>query len=204
MAPDRTGEIPKIVSVDDHVIEPAHVFQRWLPARHREAGPRIERRGIAKTMFRGGSTFEFEFDDEAEAADIWFYEDLIFPLRRVIAAVGYPREEMTLRTVTYDQMRRGCFDPKARLEDMDANWVEASLCFPTFPRFCGQTFNEAKDRDLALACVRAYNDWMVEEWCGDSDGRLIPLDHRAPLGRRAGGGRGRTQRGARRPRRLLQ
>ena len=55
------------------------------------------------------------------------------------------------------------------------NYVEASLCFPTFPRFCGQTFTEAKDRELGLACVQAYNDWMVEEWCGDSDGRLIPL-----------------------------
>ena len=49
------------------------------------------------------------------------------------------------------------------------------MCFPTFPRFCGQTFLEAKDRELAHACVLAYNDWMVEEWCGDSDGRLIPL-----------------------------
>ena len=55
------------------------------------------------------------------------------------------------------------------------NWVDASLCFPTFPRFCGQTFLEAKDRELAHACVLAYNDWMVEEWCGDSDGHLIPL-----------------------------
>ena len=55
------------------------------------------------------------------------------------------------------------------------NWVEASLSFPTFPRFCGQTFLEAKDRELAHACVLAYNDWMVEEWCGDSGGRLIPL-----------------------------
>jgi predicted TIM-barrel fold metal-dependent hydrolase len=54
--------------------------------------------------------------------------------------------------------------------------VEASLCFPTFPRFCGQTFTEAtSDRALGLACVEAYNDWMVEEWCGDSGGRLIPL-----------------------------
>ena len=58
---------------------------------------------------------------------------------------------------------------------MDINWVEASLSFPTFPRFCGQTFLEAKDRELAEACVYAYNDWMVEEWCGDSGGRLIPL-----------------------------
>ncbi len=43
------------------------------------------------------------------------------------------------------------------------------------PRFCGQTFAEAKDRELALACVKAYNDFMIEEWCGDSNGALIPL-----------------------------
>jgi predicted TIM-barrel fold metal-dependent hydrolase len=72
-------------------------------------------------------------------------------------------------------MRPGCYEPKARLEDMDANWTEASLSFPTFPRFCGQTFSFAHDQDLGLACIRAYNDWMVEEWCGDSGGRLIPL-----------------------------
>nr|WP_311984689.1 amidohydrolase family protein [Parafrankia sp. CH37] len=46
---------------------------------------------------------------------------------------------------------------------------------PHFPRFCGQTFAEARDTDLALACVRAYNDWMIDEWCADSGGRLIPL-----------------------------
>ncbi len=42
------------------------------------------------------------------------------------------------------------------------------------PRFCGQTFLEADDKDLALACVKAYNDWMVEEWCGESGGRAHP------------------------------
>ena len=47
---------------------------------------------------------------------------------------------MTLSPITYDEMRPGCYDPKARLEDMDVDHVEASLCFPTFPRFCGQTF----------------------------------------------------------------
>ena len=61
---------------------------------------------------------------------------------------------MTLSPITYDEMRPGCYDPKARLEDMDVDHVEASLCFPTFPRFCGQTFAEAKDKDLALG-VRA-------------------------------------------------
>ncbi|CAM5499607.1 hypothetical protein SMICM304S_12094 [Streptomyces microflavus] len=32
-------ELPRIVSVDDHVIEPAHLFSTWLPAKYRERGP---------------------------------------------------------------------------------------------------------------------------------------------------------------------
>jgi predicted TIM-barrel fold metal-dependent hydrolase len=58
---------------------------------------------------------------------------------------------------------------------MEQNWIESSLCFPTFPRFCGQTFKEAKDKELADLCVKAYNDFMVDEWCAPSEGRLIPL-----------------------------
>ena len=108
-------------------------------------------------------------------ADCWVYEDLVYINKRHVAAVGFDRDDMTMSPITYDEMRPGCFDPKARIADMEMNWVEASLCFPSFPRFCGQTFLEAKDRELAEACVYAYNDWMVEEWCGDSGGRLIPL-----------------------------
>jgi predicted TIM-barrel fold metal-dependent hydrolase len=167
-------EIPKIVSVDDHVVEPEHLFRTWLPAKYREAGPRCETKRL-HVGFEGGSTYTTRFADDGTPGDVWFYEDLVVPLRRNIAAAGFERDEMGLEPITYDTMRRGCWDPKARLVDMDDNWVEASLCFPTFPRFCGQTFAEAKDKDLALACVRAYNDWMVEEWCGDSGGRLIPL-----------------------------
>jgi predicted TIM-barrel fold metal-dependent hydrolase len=50
------------------------------------------------------------------------------------------------------------------------------MAFPSsFVRFCGQRFMEAKDKELADLCVRAYNDWQVEEWCAGTDGRLIPL-----------------------------
>jgi predicted TIM-barrel fold metal-dependent hydrolase len=122
-----------------------------------------------------GGKYEITMDPDGPACDWWIYEDLKFPLKRHIAAVGFDRDDMTLSAITYDEMRKGCWDPKARIEDMESNWVEASLCFPTFPRFCGQTFAEAHDKEVALACVRAYNDFMVEEWCGDSDGRLIPL-----------------------------
>jgi predicted TIM-barrel fold metal-dependent hydrolase len=168
--------IPKIVSVDDHVVEPAHVWQQWLPASMRDRGPRIERRGVAGIKHVGGGHYEQVFDDDApQKADCWVYEDLVYIHKRHVAAVGYSRDEMTMTPMTYEEMRPGCYEPKARIDDMEVNHVEASLCFPTFPRFCGQTFTEAKDRELGLACVRAYNDWMVEEWCGDSGGRLIPL-----------------------------
>src|SRR5690606_13638690 len=91
------------------------------------------------------------------------------------ACAGYDQSEWWMGPISFEQMRPGCYDVKARLADMDANHIEASLCFPTYPRFCGQLFAEQPDRDLALACVKAYNDWMVEEWAGESGGRLIPL-----------------------------
>ena len=91
------------------------------------------------------------------------------------ACAGYDESEWWMGPIAFDQMREGCYDPKARLADMDLNHVQASLCFPTFPRFCGQVFAERRDKELALACVEAYNDWMVDEWAGDSDGRLVPL-----------------------------
>jgi len=178
-APDPTPtgqrrELPKIVSVDDHVIEPPDVWQNRLPAKYRDVGPRIERKRVKNLQFNG-TTYTFDLDPEGREADFWVYEDLIVPHRRIIAAVGYPKDEVTLTPITYDEMRPGCYDQAARLEDMDVNWVEASLSFPTFPRFCGQTFLEAKDRELAMLCVRAYNDWMIEEWSGGTGGRLVPL-----------------------------
>ena len=171
-------EIPLFVSVDDHVVEPPHLFERWLPEKYRNDpnAPRVERRGIASMTYTGGKPmYDIVWDDSQPKSDTWFYEDLVQPHKRHVAAVGFDRDDMTLSPITYDEMRPGCYDPKARLEDMDLDHVEASLCFPTMPRFCGQTFAEATDKDLALACVQAYNDWMVEEWCGDSGGRLIPL-----------------------------
>ncbi len=168
-------DFPKIVSVDDHVVEPPHVWERWLPAKQRDKGPRVERRGIGTMRHVGGGTYEQTFDPDGPQADCWVYEDLVYIHKRHVAAVGFDRDEMTMSPMTYDEMRPGCYDPKARVDDMELNWVEASLSFPSFPRFCGQTFLEAKDRELAEACVYAYNDWMVDEWCGDSGGRLIPL-----------------------------
>ena len=173
-----TPVIPKIISVDDHVVEPAHTWERWLPAKYRDKGPHIERHRIGGLVYKGGLNYEYDIDPadgSGDLCDIWIYEGGLYPHKRHVAAVGFARDDMTLTPITYDEMRRGCWDPKDRLEDMTLDHVDKSLAFPTFPRFCGQTFYEAKDREVALECVYAYNNWMVEEWCGDSGGRLLPL-----------------------------
>ena len=167
-------DFPRIISVDDHVIEPPGVWQDRLPEKFKDRGPRMVR-DTAEFTFLGGK-FDFRRGVEgAPACDWWLYDDLEYPTPRLSAAVGFDRDEVTLEPITLDEMRKGCWDVKARIEDMAMNHVDGSLCFPSFPRFCGQTFMERDDKELADLCVKAYNDWMIDEWCGTSDGFLLPL-----------------------------
>jgi len=168
------AELPKIISVDDHIVEPATTWTDRIPAKYHDVCPRIVRAPMGEITFVGGK-LTVKPGSEGNATDWWYYEDLKRPLLRVDSAVGVPRDEVTMKGITYEDMRPGSYSQKERLEDMDENHIEASLCFPTFPRFCGQTFTEAKDKELALLCVEAYNDYQVEEWCAGTGGRLIPL-----------------------------
>lgn len=167
--------IPKIVSVDDHVIEPPHVWEEYLPAKFKARAPRVERIPCSFMGYTGG-VFSAETGDEGMPCDWWRFEDKLIPRTRVESAVGYDRADVTVTPITFDDMLPGCYDPKARIADMDTGNIEVQLCFPSsFPRFCGQTFSEVDDRELGLACIEAYNNWLVDEWCGDSNGRLLPL-----------------------------
>ena len=152
-----TGErsLDWMVSVDDHVLEPPTVWQDRVPARYRDVAPRLV------TLDNG---------------EFWAYEDRLVPTGGLAACAGKPRETFfTPNAITYADMLPGCYDVKACVEDMDTGNILASLCFPSFPRFCGQIFHEAKDKELALLCVQAYNDWMIDEWCASAPGRFIPL-----------------------------
>jgi hypothetical protein len=71
-------------------------------------------------------------------------------------------------------MRKGCYDPAARIDDMNVNGVFGSVNFPTFPTFAGATFINDPG-ELSLLATRAYNDWHLEDWCGTYPGRMIPL-----------------------------
>jgi len=168
--------IPGIFSVDDHVVESPTIWSDRLPAKYAGVGPRVVREKVGTMEYIGG-VLEFGPAEEGRIADVWHYEDKWVPLYMTSAAVGYDITTAIEMPLTFDEIRKGCYDPAARIEDMDVSGVYASLCFPnnSLVRFCGQVFKEASDKDLALLCVRAYNDWMVDEWCAGSGGRLVPL-----------------------------
>jgi predicted TIM-barrel fold metal-dependent hydrolase len=144
-----------MVSVDDHAVEPPHVFEGRLPERYRDVAPRLVRK-----------------DD---GTDVWVYEGREIPNIGLNAVAGRPPEEYGMEPTSFDEIREGCYDIHARVRDMDANGVLGSMCFSSFPNLCGQLFARSKDKGAALAIVRAYNDWHVDEWCGTYPGRFIPL-----------------------------
>ena len=177
---ESTVDIPRIISVDDHVVEPPDLWTKRLPAKYQDKGPRVVR-DRARFSFAGG-VFGYEKGvADGEWCDWWLYDDLVYPFPKLSAAVGF--DDLDVTPTTFDEIRPGCWIQSERLADMDANHVDASICFPnTLPRFCGQTFyeqgvkREGGDPELARLCVGAYNDWMIDEWCaGDGKGRLIPL-----------------------------
>jgi predicted TIM-barrel fold metal-dependent hydrolase len=130
-----------------------------------------------KLEFSGGHYGFVRDAPDGDWCDLWCYEDLVLPTGLLHAAAGFSREEQRNVAAVYEDFRPGTYDKKARLADMDENHVDVALNYPnTFPRFAGQGFAERPDKDLALTCIRIYNDWMVDEWCGgDAKGRLVPL-----------------------------
>jgi predicted TIM-barrel fold metal-dependent hydrolase len=173
---EATMAIPRIISVDDHVVEHPRVWLDRLPAKYHDVAPRVVRRKIAGPALTRNPQLVAD-DADGRWGDVWFYEDIIFPLAGGLAQIGTVRDQgLSQSPVTYDEIERGCWDQAARLADMDRNHTEASLCFPTIPRFAGHFFLGRHDLDLALLCVQAFNDFMIDEWCaGNGYGRLIPL-----------------------------
>ncbi len=149
-----TPDLDWLISVDDHILEPPNVWQDRIPAKYRDDAPR---------MVAG--------DD----GEVWVYDGKRIPTSGLSAAAGRKKEEFSPKPLSYSDMRPGCYDSVARLADMDKAGILASMCFPSFPRFCGQIFLEASDKELALLCVQAYNDWILDEWCGSAPGRYIPM-----------------------------
>ena len=143
-----------LVSVDDHIAEPADMFDGHVPEKYREHAPRVV--------------------DEPNGAQQWYYGDIRGRNLGLNAVAGKPPELFNVNPNRYEDMRPGCYHVDERVRDMSAGGQLAGLNFPNWTGFSGQVLNQGPDRDVNLVMIKAYNDWHVDEWCGAYPERFIP------------------------------
>jgi predicted TIM-barrel fold metal-dependent hydrolase len=144
-----------MISVDDHVVEPPDMFEGHIPAKYADAAPKVVK--------------------QEDGSDVWTFGGAIIPNIGLNAVAGRPKEEYGIEPTAFDEIRPGCYNIHERIKDMSAGGILASMNFPSFPGFSGRLFAASEDKDLALAVLRAYNDWHIDEWAGTYPGRIIPM-----------------------------
>jgi predicted TIM-barrel fold metal-dependent hydrolase len=145
-----------IFSVDDHLMEPPDAFVGRMPKKFESRAPRV---------------IETE-----EGHEVWSIDGTPYFQVGFMAVAGRPKEDHRVEPSRFDEVRPGCYKIKDRIQDMDINGIWASVNFPSgVTGFGGTLFSEFDDTEFGLACTRAWNDWLFEEWHGSYPDRIVPL-----------------------------
>jgi predicted TIM-barrel fold metal-dependent hydrolase len=153
---DSNGKF-NIVSADGHTIEPPHIWERYLDKKYEDQMPRLVK--------------------DPEGGDAW--ENVpgqpVMPIGLVSNSGEWGKryEDNSWFGESYESIRAGAFDGKARLEEQDIDGLDAEVLYPsqrTMGAFMGQP-----DDGYHLAGVDAYNQWMWEEFSAADRRRLIGL-----------------------------
>ncbi len=139
-----------VIDADAHVNEPPDLWQERVPARWKERAPRVER---------------------SERGDLWLFDGgrEKWPVG-LTATAGQSFFQFSPTGGRYEEMRPASFESGPRLTEMDADGVFAQILYPSVTLKGAKIYSE--ERGLQLACVRAYNEWLLE-FCAESGGRLI-------------------------------
>lgn len=142
----------RVISADNHLIEPPDTFSARLPSRFRDRSPRIMRASD------GGDGWSFDGQEPKQT----FGLDAAASLNYQITKKG---------GLKFEELMPGHSNGQAHLEDMQLDGIDASVIFPeaTVQAYV------MPDRELALACMRAYNSWLVDEFCAAAPDRLLGL-----------------------------
>lgn len=141
------------ISADDHLQEHPNVWtQRLSRARWGDRIPHVVR--------------------QPDGADRWVVDGQQVSMTGVAtgAALMPDRGREPQR---WEEVPAGAYIAAERLQAMDADGIDYSVLYPTVAGAAGETFGRLTDPALELACVRAYNDYVIEEWTAVSD-RFIP------------------------------
>lgn len=101
-----------IVSVDDHVLEPPDLWVSRAPADLRDRVPHIE---------RGDDGLVY-----------WVFDQFRTPIAQTVVDPGRRGSPLGQFVRSYEELEPAYYDPKARLEAMNADHVFASMCFRPF------------------------------------------------------------------------
>ena len=138
-----------VVSADSHINEPRNLWIDRVQAKFRDRAPRVE-----------------SFDQ----GDAWVIEGALDPINfGSNCSAGLPQDERKA-WIRAEEVRPGGFLPAPRLEDQDADGVDAEILYPT-PRISNSLFWNNTDPEFHLDCIRAYNDWL-SEFCAHAPDRL--------------------------------
>lgn len=138
----------RLIDADTHINEPPDLWTSRVPARMRDRVPHLER---------------------FEEGDAWVGEGVKDPINFGLnAAATFSRFERKA-WVRFEDISPGGYDPAVRLEEMDADLVDAAVFYPT-PRI-SQIVIANQDPELHLAMVQAYNDWLID-YCSHDPSRL--------------------------------
>jgi len=143
-----------VIDVDTHITEPGDVWTRRLPSRFRDAAPHMVRT-----------------DD---GVDVWRFGNTERPIPVGATAVAGWKEPFPSIPKNMDECDPAAYDAKARLAYMDAVGIWAMGLYPNIGGFGSESFLGLEDRELMLACVQAYNDWLIE-WIEPDPRRYIPV-----------------------------
>ncbi|MGE5854178.1 MAG: amidohydrolase family protein [Deltaproteobacteria bacterium] len=141
------------ISADDHVQEHPEVWtSRMSRARWGDRIPHLA-----------------HMDDGTEE---WMIEGWRIPFQGVALAAA-AMAERGQEPKRWNEVPRAVFSPAERLKAMDVDGIDYSVLYPSVSGFAGQNFGSVVDPDLEIACVQAYNDWLIEEWA-EASPRFVP------------------------------
>ena len=140
---------PFVMDASQRFVEPADLWAKRLAAKHRPSAPKVVTHKDGEAWSFDGGAF-------------------LRPLGLEVSAWESPLA-LKLSGYAYAGIRKGCTDPKERLQDMDTDDIDMASIFPTF----ALSLRHVKDADLQQACVSAYND-AVWEFCQTNPKRLVP------------------------------
>jgi len=163
-----------IMSADDHVVEAPDTFVGRLPARLADRAPRIVELEVGTEVSRAHQGLPTIVAHKA-GRQVWEYEGKIFAQVGLNAVVGHTDYAAgRFEPTSFAEMRPGCFEAGARVGDMDLAGIWSSVNFPSsIAGFCGSVFSASDDKELGHAVMRAWNDWIHDEWSAPYPDRFI-------------------------------